>query len=145
MKFKRIFHYYFGTLIGSAILIFSFVPWINALIFFPVFSFFAILVSPLSLIGILNVISLLIIYLLLVISLLIFEYAYLYKFRIQKIALVVFYLLHLSIFYMVVSIYHANTDNSNSDYLLAKIASLFPLFGICFDLAMKKYYKEKRI
>jgi len=143
MNLKKVFHYYFGTITSFLILIFSFIPWINALLFFPVFSFVSILLSPLSLIGILNIITLLILYLLLIVSLLLFEYAFLYKFTKQKVGLLIFYFLHLSIFFMLVSIFHIGIGDTNSDYLLPKIASLLPLFGICFDLSMKRYYKEK--
>jgi hypothetical protein len=145
MKFKRIFHYYFGTIVGLFILLTVLIPWMNTLIFLPIIAFVGIIFIPLNMIGILNVITLFLLYFLFLIFLLIFQYAYLYKFTRQKVVLVFFYFFHMSIFLFAITLIHVNTGQPNSHYLLFKISTPLPLFGICFDLTMKEYYKEKSV
>ena len=143
MKSPKFFHLYFGTIIGFVLLLSAIFPFINKVIIMPVIGLFTVLMIPLNMLGILNTMSLLVLYFLLIVGLMIFQYAYLYKFTRQKIALVIFYFLHLAIFFLTVTFIHVNTSTPNSNYLLFKIAIPLPLFGICFDLSMKEYYKEK--
>jgi len=141
MQFKKTFQYYFGTIIGFALLIITLIPFVNSLIAIPVLGFCALL-TPLSKIGILSPFTLSILYLFVLIAFLILEYAYQDNLTKQKVGLIVYYFLHFSILFLIVSIIHARTEISNSFFLMSKIAIPLPLIGICFDLTMKKYSKR---